>query len=140
MEANRLGVLSSLHKTIPPLAEPNLNISRSLPAISTNSGIPQRDQGLHLIKGRVMPTNKGLYMLSGQRGEPMTMVKTRSASLYIIWSQAGDYKQGIRKMWYGSVLFCTNFKHSLRATSATMDKGAQSYTLPLLACFGIHTP
>jgi hypothetical protein len=138
MEANRLGVLRSLHKTIPPSAGPDLNISCSLPASSTKSSIPRRDQGLHLMKGRVMPTIKGSCMLSGQRGEPTGMVKTRSASLYSIWSQARENKQGIRKMWYASVLFCTNFKRSLRATSTMMGRGAQRCTLPLSACFGIH--
>ncbi len=138
MEANRLRVLRSLHKTIPPLAGPDLNISCSLPASSINSGVPRRDQGLHLMKGRVMPTNKGSCMLSGQRGEPTGMVKTRSASLYSIRSQAGENKGGIGKMWHASVLFCTYFKHSLRATSTMMGGGAQRYTLPLLACFEIH--
>ncbi len=140
MEAHRLGVLRSSHKTTPPLAGPDLNISCSLPTSSTKSGIPQRDQGLHLMKGRVIPTNKGSCMLSGQRGEPMGMVKTRSASLYSIRSQAGKNKRGIRKMWYAFGLFCTDFKHSSRATSAMMGRGAQRYTLPLSACFRIHTP
>lgn len=81
MASNLHDNADSLRKICRPSHLPVASTSRSCPSVSKRAPVFRIDHGLCLMRGKVMPTNKGSCIELGQRGEPTGIRIVKSANL-----------------------------------------------------------